>query len=346
MSLTSEVNDSKSPVGAFFRTRFPNTRAMVTECNKSLRNAETIHPIERIDNHFGTLGTAIDYRLRYYFAALPSQELAAWSGAKKVSDKMIWDRAVNWEIAEDLTLAPKSHYDQIINWSSLSLPWSSFSLPQELILEFFQNLEAMLEDVQPAGRKLNRDDESLLNRYCVVLALFEQCFRAIPRPESPLFTAYASSADDLLQIAPAHWIDDLCAMSGLFYDRMGGRFTEDAILNPTFEGSTYIVGGADADVILDSCLIDFKTTINAKIEGRALYQLLGYCLLDFSNQYGIQRVGFYLPRQGRFLTWQLGDFAARLQGSNHIPMQKLQLEFKDAIGSPLTLDDYDILYDL
>jgi hypothetical protein len=284
---------------------------MVTECNRSLREAATICPTEPIDNHFGTLGTAIDYRMRYYFAVTPSRDLAAWSGAKKVSDKTIW------EPAEGLTLAPSPHYHQIINWSSLSLP-------KELILDFFRNLDAMLEDVQPAGRKLNQDDEFLLNRYCVVLALFEQCYRAALRPESPLFTARASSAVGLLQIAPDHWIEDLCAMSELFYSQMGSRFTGDAVLNPTFDGSAY-VGGADADVILDSCLIDFKTTINAKIEGRALYQLLGYCLLDFSNQHGIQRVGFYLPRQGRFLTWHLGDFAAQLHGSNLVPMQKLQL---------------------
>lgn len=132
-------------------------------------------------------------------------------------------------------------------------------------------------------------------------------------------------------------------MSELFYDQMGGRFTEDAVLNPTFDGSPYIVGGADADVILDSCLIDFKTTINAKIEGRALYQLLGYSLLDFSNQYGIQRVGFYLPRQGRFITWQLEDLASQLQVGYPLPIQRLQLEFKDAIGFPLTDEDCDNL---
>lgn len=249
-----------------------------------------------------------------------------------VSDKMIW------EPAESLTLAPRPHYAQIINWSSLSLPWSSFRLPKELILEFFQNLDAMLEDVQPAGRKLNRDDESLLNRYCVVLALFEQCVRRMPSVGWDLFTIKPSSADDLVQFPHSDWIDDLCAMSELFYNQTGGKFTEDAVLNPTFDGSAY-VGGADADVILDSCLIDFKTTINSKIEGRALYQLLGYSLLDFSNQYGIERVGFYLPRQGRFFTWQLEDLISQLQVSYPLPMQRLQLEFKDEIGFPLTDED-------
>lgn len=206
-------------------------------------------------------------------------------------------------------------------------------MPEAIVDGFFSNLDATLADLQPVGRKLDRDAESLLNRYCVGLALFEQCFRAFAQPSWPLFSGDVSSWADVLQIAPAHWIDDLCDMSELFYDQMGGRFTEHAVLNPTFDGSAY-VGGADADVILDSCLIDFKTTIHAKIEGSGLYQLLGYSLLDFSNQYGIERVGFYLPRQGRFLTWELEDLTQRLSTSKPAPIELLRSEFSDVVGFP------------
>ena len=313
MSLTSEINNPKSPVGTFFRKRFPNTRAVVTECNKSLRNAETIRPHEAMPSQeFSTLGTAIDYRLRYYFAVTPSQDLVAWGGAQMVSDRGFRGR---WELAVG------------DSWVEL------VKMPEAIVEGFFSNLDATLADLQPVGRRLDRDAESLLNRYCVGLALFEQCFRAFARPSWSLFNGDVSSWADVLQIAPAHWIDDLCAMSVLFYDQMGGRFTEDAVLNPTFDGSAY-VGGADADVILDSCLIDFKTTVNAKIEGSGLYQLLGYSLLDFSNQYGIERAGLYLPRQGRFLTWELEDLLQRLSASEPAPIEQLRSEFRDVVGFP------------
>ena len=141
MSLTSQIEDSKSPVGAFFRTRFPNTRAVVTECNKSLRNAETIHPTERIGKDFGTLGTAIDYRLRYYFAATPSQDLVAWRGAQMVNDRGFHGRV---ELAA--------------GGSFVELP----KLPEEIVEGFFQNLDVTLADLQPVGRKLDRDAESCL----------------------------------------------------------------------------------------------------------------------------------------------------------------------------------------
>lgn len=313
MSLTSEINNPKSPVGVFFRKRFPNTRAMVTECNRSLRDAETICPTERIGVDFGTLGTAIDYRLRYYFAVTPSEDLVAWSGAQMVSDGGY----------------PNGLVERVLGDRVVEL----VKIPESIVEGFFRNLDVMLADLQPAGRKLNRDDESLLNRYCVGLALFEQCFRALPLPSWSLFSDDVSSWEDVLQIAPFHWIDDLCSMSELFYDQMGGRFREDAVLNPNFDGSAY-VGGADADVILGSCLIDFKTTINAKIDGSGLYQLLGYSLLDFSNRYGIEQAGFYLPRQGRFLTWQLEDLIQRLSGGDPTPIEELRSEFSDIVGFP------------
>ena len=313
MSLTSEIDKPKRPVGAFFRERFPNTRALVTECNRSLRQAETIRPTETMASHeFGTLGTAIDYRLRYYFAVTPSQDLVAWGGAQMVNDRGSHGR-VGLAMGDSFVELPR--------------------LPEEIVEGFFRNLDATLDDLQPVGCKLDRDAEALLNRYCVGLALFEQCFRAFAQPSWSLFNGDVSSWADLLQIAPAHWIDDLCAMSELFYDQMEGRFTEDAVLNPTFDGSRY-VGGADADMILDSCLVDLKTTINAKIKGIELYQLLGYSLLDFSNRYGIEQVGFYLPRQGRFLTWQLEDLIKRLSANGPIPIEQLRSELSDIVGFP------------
>lgn len=313
MSLTSEINNTSSPVGIFFRRKFPNTRTVVTECNRSLRQAETIRPPAAMSSQeFSTLGTAIDYRLRYYFAVPPSRDLVAWGGAQKVNDGGRHGR---------VELAVGDSWVELVK------------MPQAIVEGFFRNLDLTLADLQPAGRKLNQDDESLLNRYCVGLALFEQCFRSFPQPSWPLFNGDVSSWADLLQIAPAHWIDDLCAMSELFYDQMGGKFTEDAFLNPTFDGSAY-VGGADADIILDSCLIDFKTTINARIEGSGLYQLLGYSLLDFSDRYGIKKVGFYLPRQGRFITWTLEDLVRQLSRYAPAPIEQLRSDFSEVVGFP------------
>jgi len=51
------------------------------------------------------------------------------------------------------------------------------------------------------------------------------------------------------------------------------------ILNPTFGIASKIVGGADADLIIDDTLIEIKTTINPKFERDFFNQLLGYLIL-------------------------------------------------------------------
>jgi hypothetical protein len=51
------------------------------------------------------------------------------------------------------------------------------------------------------------------------------------------------------------------------------------ILNPTFGIASKIVGGADADLIIDDTLIEIKTTINPKFERDYFNQLIGYLVL-------------------------------------------------------------------
>jgi hypothetical protein len=77
-----------------------------------------------------------------------------------------------------------------------------------------------------------------------------------------------------------------------------GRRPEKQIGNivcgPVFTGSADI-GGADADCIIDELLLDCKATVTATRLGNAeINQLAGYLLLDYDDQYGINRVGLYL----------------------------------------------------
>ena len=82
MSLTTELDDSGSPTRRFLEERFPNTRRVTGEANALLHKAETIWPSSPLP--WGTLGTAFDYRARYYFRVTPSKELFAWQGALAV----------------------------------------------------------------------------------------------------------------------------------------------------------------------------------------------------------------------------------------------------------------------
>lgn len=213
----------------------------------------------------------------------------------------------------------------------MSTTTGEYTLPADLIKQFFPSLDEVLAQLDPTGARLERPEEEELGKYCVVLALFEEVFRAGARPASPLFLgADKTTVSDLLSIAETHWVDDLCTLSWMFYERCSELFSLPAVLNPAFEGSRD-VGGADADLILDGCLIDFKAMINPRVENLWLYQLLGYVFLDYCNRYQIDEVGIYLARQGVFLRWSLSELLNRLVGGVAPPLEKIRGEFQQVV---------------
>ena len=71
---------------------------------------------------------------------------------------------------------------------------------------------------------------------------------------------------------------------------------------PTFGMGSHWIGGADADIIDEGCLIDVKCVKN--IEATAFVrQVIAYALLDVNNEHDLDSVGIYLARQG--ILWQI-----------------------------------------
>ena len=81
------------------------------------------------------------------------------------------------------------------------------------------------------------------------------------------------------------------------------------VLNPTFGEGSRIVGGADADIIIDNTLIDIKTTMNLKLRREWFHQIIGYYILSriggidgVSPKHKINKLGFYFSRYGELYT--------------------------------------------
>ena len=203
-------------------------------------------------------------------------------------------------------------------------------LPVGVVTGFFDALDDLLAGTPPVGRRLDRSQEAQLARHCIVLALFEEIVRAGSRIRSPLLASRYTSVADLLTIAEPHWVEDLCNISLLFHERHSNLLSLPATLNPTFEGSRD-VGGADADIIVDGCLIDIKTTINPRVEPMWLCQVAGYVLLDYGDEYAIDHVGFYLARQGIMIRVPLSEFVSALRGSP-APISAVRDRFRSALG--------------
>lgn len=147
---------------------------------------------------------------------------------------------------------------------------------------------------------------------------------------SPLLDRRPKTVGELLAAAEEHWVGDLCQLSWLFHDRQRETLSTPTILNPTFDGSPDI-GGADADLVLGSQLIEIKTTVKQRIDRLWLYQLAGYLLLDYNNRYELDGAGFYLGRQGTMLQWPLSEFLSEIAGDATIPLEQLRPKFRDLL---------------
>ena len=92
---------------------------------------------------------------------------------------------------------------------------------------------------------------------------------------------------------------------------------EKCYFNPTFGEGSILVGGADADLIIDNTLIDIKATKHLKLERGHLNQVIGYYILSLIGGVNknpkdrpIENIGLYFARHGELWTLplnQLGD---------------------------------------
>lgn len=306
ISLSSHLkNASSSPIGQYVRDRFPNTRAVTATANARLRAATCALPgCDAASYPYALIGMAVDYRLRYFFAVTPIYELVAWRGAQLLSEQVWWPQA-------DL---------------SRGRARSVYYAAEELEA-FFAALEEDISTLRPVGRLLSAQEDALLARHCFVLSLLEQVFRS-GMPSELLFSpAVRHRVQDLLAIADEVWIADICQIGRLFYQRHAGLLSRPFRLNPTFQGS-FDVGGADADLIADGCLIDVKTTKSATLDVEWLRQLIGYALLDYEDELGITSVGLYLARHGELFTWPLDVFLRTLSNDSTATTTLLRAEFR------------------
>jgi len=111
--------------------------------------------------------------------------------------------------------------------------------------------------------------------------------------------------------------DDIKDINSLFLLLKENDFTakEKCILNPTFGIGSILVGGADADLIIDDTLIEIKVTKNLKLDRDYLNQLIGYYILsqcggvdNVSDKQCIKNIGVYFARHGILWKAPLSDF--------------------------------------
>jgi hypothetical protein len=126
----------------------------------------------------------------------------------------------------------------------------------------------------------------------------------------------ARNTEQLYQSVSSEEIKELQALYGIVpWDQFQPE--QRLILNPTFLIGSRLVGGADADILLDNVVLDVKTIKDQALSVGLVRQLVGYALL--ANQYGITglddrpsfaRLGVYFSRAGVLHRFDLAEAIA------------------------------------
>lgn len=122
-------------------------------------------------------------------------------------------------------------------------------------------------------------------------------------------------------------------VSALYRIAQGQFPFKGAVCGPSFAGSKF-VGGADADLIVEKCLYNIKSSINPRkkfIED--LRRLIGYTLLDWDDEFALEQVGFYYARSGVFMKWPLTKLIAECSSRGQATLRSLRKRFRDVAES-------------
>lgn len=318
MSLTSHLSNRGDPVRTWIDACFPNLGALVADSRKSLRDATTTCATD--GRPPSTTGMAIDYRIRYGFAITPPRDLIAYPGAAHVLSNVLMelepDHPALWHVEPGSRIGVQQAVDPL-------LP----GLPPNAVSDFFVRLNERVPAIAPVGRVIGEVEERELARYCFGLGLFEEVWRTgLVAPGSLLNSiGPTTTLDDFLGNVPGDWVEDLAQLAGLFVGAFADRLGEPAVLNPVFAQSA-AVGGADADMIAGTTLLEIKTTINPRIESAWIRQLLGYLLLDTEGEFAVASLGLYLARQGRLIEWPLHE-SLEVMAGRPIDLARARREF-------------------
>ncbi|NUV78206.1 hypothetical protein [Streptomyces fungicidicus] len=297
MSLTSSLKDPGSPMSRFLSEHLPQPENVLADYRLRLRRS-TAHVVpaapagQRPD--WRMLGHTIDHRLRISLGAPTGQPIR---------------EGVRRAILDD------------DGWPSPEII-STVQAAGMVLLEELDRYEAA--EGQPLA--LDPVAEERLIRLCHLASGFETIFRHVGwvRGITLGLCEPGADLDDMAAAVPDYVVDDIRAQMALAsspgpFTTLRGLPADRRICGPVFNGSLH-VGGADADFVLDRALIDCKATIRPERLGRAeIYQLAGYLLLDYSNQYAIEKVSLYLSRQGALIDWSVADFLGLLGARLGLP---------------------------
>jgi hypothetical protein len=280
-SLTDHLSSTDSPVRKFIDTQFPHLEEMSKQINLSLNQFQKVTLKVYPKNVLYMLaGTAMDYRVRAYFSNAPHTSSAIKNGLRFLSAIGFFQSN-----SEPTVRNPwfKSTKRSIVR-----------SIGEELIFSF----ESFVRKLRPKRRLLGVSNEEQLCRYCILFALIDFFRRHTPGAFEKLMEIGNVDTNRMLRAVDKRVVSDLMALSASFYrknKKLLQSFSKVHLGQPL--AGSKDVGGADFDIVVDGCLFENKTTVKPKITTGFLRQIIGYFLLDYTDEFKMRRAVIYLTRQ-------------------------------------------------
>lgn len=296
VSLTRHLNNSTSPVRAFFTERLADTGPVVKAAAAALRDGQTRAPFAAApDVNPGRAGTAVEYLLRFALAPDPCPR----GSAGRLGAGMLGKQ--------------------------LSIP----------AMAAVEDALAFVAEIAPCRRRVTDRQWEQLAEISLLLATFEAVYRSRRSPaafenlEKPP-SQWQDWASLTRVDAEVEDVALLGAASAADHAHLRGR---DLACNPVFAQSRAL-GGADADLITDEgVLIDFKSTSTTRTCSNAdMWQLVGYALADTHDELHIRAVALSALRWRTNQSWPLHELLDELAGER-IALTSLRDEFATLLCS-------------
>jgi len=229
-----------------------------------------------LTTHYFLVGTAFDYLLRFYLKHLNPQAVES-----------------RW-VAENAVTVLFMHKDGFaIHSDTGEVEVVTQLMPDKADVAMFHKIKRILLDAKNAYQlylKTGETNKSLLAS-ALLLANLDIIYRT-GRFEDYVELDTVSDEDikdltNLIKIVPAAQF----------------KTKKVCLLNPTFGEASKLVGGADADLVVDNTLVDIKTTKKLQLPRKYFDQLIGYyCLYwiggisGLPQDYEIKNLAVYFSR--------------------------------------------------
>ena len=174
----------------------------------------------------------------------------------------------------------------------------------------------------------DRDRAARASWYCGLLDSVGRGFRLTE--DHPL-AAYrdATSLESAFERVPRGVVDELIELLEANREHIC-ELPSPRLKGPHF-ASSGLVGGADCDLLVGTHIVELKTVSDRALDRDFLRQLVGYALLDTTDEFGITHVTLWFTRHAFSMTWNVEELLFELSGGSTLTLTERREAFRDSL---------------